>query len=342
MTGVVALGVALLFAVYGAVIVVSNRRVRPINGPVLPGSRVEGLPKASHEISIMSWNIGYAGLGKNADLVVDHGKSLRALSHQEIATSAKAIAQTLDASSCDVICLQENARAGFLTRRVPVSDVISNALCDRLNYFWTDMKSVCVPRVLHVDNGMSLHSRLAAPNCQALAFKPDDIYLSGILKKHYGTLYGRFPISDSPRDWVVFNIHLSAFDTAGHARQVQLDELLQLAKHEYALGNYVLIAGDWNMRLTPTDFPHKADPEKLLWVSDFPNDTLPPEWRVACASGTPTVRSLNAAYVNGQTYTTIVDGFVYSPNVRLKKVETRDMQFEYSDHHPVEAQFIVR
>jgi hypothetical protein len=37
-----------------------------------------------------------------------------------------------------------------------------------------------------------------------------------------------------------------------------------------------------------------------------------------------------------------VDGFVFSPNVKLNRIATTDMGFEWTDHHPVQAAFEAR
>ncbi len=338
--------IAVLFvlgaAVYAGIVVYTNRTARPITGEVLSPPNPEALPDASETLSVLTWNIGYAGLGRKADFFVDNGRSLRALSAMEINQAANGIADWLAARSSDVICLQENAHAGFLTRGVPLRSIIEMALPRRQNLFWSDMKSVWVPRMLRLDHGMSVHAGVNLQGCRAQTLPPDDTYHLGLLKKHYGIVVSRFAISETGREWVVFNIHLSAFDAEGHARLSQLTELMDLAQLEYANGNCVVMAGDWNMRLVPTDFGHQTDKKSLFWVTDFPKETLPEGWRVVFDDRTPTVRTLNAPYLSGQNYTTIVDGFVISPNVELKQVSTSDLGFELADHHPVDAQFVAR
>ena len=78
--------------------------------------------------SLTIWNIGYAGLGAKADFFVDGGAALRALSAAEISDAADEIASQLAALPSDVLMLQENAGAGFLTRGVPVRQRVEAAL----------------------------------------------------------------------------------------------------------------------------------------------------------------------------------------------------------------------
>ncbi len=330
------------FAAYLALLFWANRSARPVEGPLKITRAAAELPGATKKLRVVTWNIGYAGLGRDADLIVDNGTSLRALSAAEITKAARAIADWLVADGSDVVCLQEVPNAGFLTRKVPVRDVIDTALKDRARAFWSDMRSVIAPPLLRVDHGMAVFARRQMQDCAAVALPADDTYLLALLKKHYGTVISRYPIPESGQEWVVFNVHLSAFDEAGHARRKQLNTLIGLAEQAYRDGHFVVIGGDWNMRLTVTDFAHEADPEKLLWVSDFPKEMLPEGWQIALDATTPTVRSLNSAYVPGKNYVTIVDGFVVSPNVAIDTVKTADLGFAWSDHQPVTATFTAR
>lgn len=327
---------------YLAIVVISNRRIHPKTGAITPTNKQPTRPDASSTLAVLTWNIGYAGLGKDADLIIDKGQSIRALSELQIARAAHGIADWLAAQSSDVICLQESAKAGFLTRGVPLRSIIAETLTQRQSVFWTDMRSVLVPRLLKVDHGMSVHSRISFRACHAELLPQDDTYFFGILKKHYGFIVSRFAIEEKGREWVVFNIHLSAFDTDGAARKEQLKHLMRRAQAEYSQGNFVVIAGDWNMRLSPTDFGHQSDPASLLWTKDFPQEALPKHWQLAFDPMTPTVRSLNKAFNPGETYSTIVDGFVYSPNVQLSGISAANMGFELADHQPVEASFVAR
>ena len=325
--------------VYAAIVVFANRRTRPLTGPVPASGGVPALPPANPTLTVMTWNIGFAGLGKDADLIADNGKSLRALGAGDIALAAEKIADRLAGTRADVICLQENAEAGFLTRGVPVRRLIDTALSNRQNHYWCDMKTVAVPPLLKIDHGMSVHSGIDLEQCLAETFPQDDVYHLGVLKKHYGALICRSRIEGSDREWVIFNVHLSAFDEDGAARQQQFGRLMELATAEYAKQNFVVIAGDWNMRLAPTEFPHQADRKQASWMIEFPVEMLPKGWQLAVDQGAPSVRSLNEPYTAGRNFRTIVDGFVHSPNVTLEEVRTADLEFELSDHNPVIGYF---
>lgn len=326
-------------AIYCTAVYFANLRARPEVGPITSPVMPPDLPEAADTLTVMTWNIGYGALGKNADLIIDKGKSLRALSATDIRQATASIAERLAAQTTDVICLQENANAGFLNRGVPVRQMIEEALDHRHNLFWSDMRSVLVPPFLHLAHGMSVHARVRLRACTAVLFPQDDTHFFGGLKKHYGGLISRISIENEERDWVVFNIHLSAFDPDTSSRLGQLQDLLDQAQQEYQKGHFVVIAGDWNMRLIQTDFAHQTDAKDFFLMMEFPQAALEDGWTMAVDAKTPTVRSMNTSYVAGQNHTTIIDGFVCSPNVAVTRVSTADLGFENTDHHPVEACF---
>ena len=95
------------------------------------------------------------------------------------------------------------------------------------------------------------------------------------------------------------------------------------------------------MRLASTNFPHKTPKTAQSWVFDFPEEKLPTGWQLAVDTTVPTVRTLHQAFMKGDNYTSVIDGFIISPNVSVKDVMTHDLDFEHTDHHPVSAQFSI-
>ncbi|MEO1436541.1 MAG: endonuclease/exonuclease/phosphatase family protein, partial [Bacteroidota bacterium] len=65
------------------------------------------------------------------------------------------------------------------------------------------------------------------------------------------------------------------------------------------------------------------------------NDYLPEGWLWAYDTTTPTNRKLADAYVKGETFTTLIDFYLVSPNVKIERVRTINQDFQYSDHQPV-------
>ena len=323
-------------------IIALNRGRKPKFGPQDPDVGPDQQTCAANKLSVMTWNLGFAGLGHEADFFADGGKSVRPLSGARIGQAATAIADHLATQNSDVICIQENAGPGFLTRGVDLRGRIDAALTQLQRFHWSDLKTVCAPAVLRVDHGMSLYARHASTGCEILKLPQVETFYFGVLKKFYVGQLCRLPIKGSDQIWSIINLHLSAFDAGGKIRSAQLDALFKVAAAEYAAGHFVVIGGDWNMRLTDTQFAHKTSFDNLAWLMDLPTDVLPTGWQIAIDPLTPTVRTLQTPYVAGQNYTTIVDGFVVSPNVGIDEVLTLDLGFRDSDHQPVTARFTAK
>jgi len=318
----------------------ANRWNRPPIG-CLSTQNTDHLTASGTEITVTTWNIGFAALGAGADFFVDGSKNMRALPKSQIQAAAMSIAGRLAGFNADAVLLQENAEAGFLTRGVSVNGAIKSGLTNYAHCFWPDLKTLLVPKPFNFLHGMSTYTRREISDCMTLSLPQDPLYYYGFMKKYYGAVVQKLPIGGQAKTWVVINIHLSAFDKGANVRQRQLTSLLEYAEQEYRAGNYVVIGGDWNMRMSATEFPHSIPKSDLFEVFDFPQDKLPKGWMLGVDERTASLRSLSKPYVKGETFTTIVDGFVVSPNVRVEAVITDNLAFEHTDHHPVTGRFSV-
>ena len=168
----------------------------------------------------------------------------------------------------------------------------------------------------------------------------EDGFMAGVVKRNYRMLVSRFSLQDdlSGSELFVLNIHLAAFDN-GETRVKQLESVFEFAKKLHEKGHFVVIGGDWNMRLVQTEFPHETDEEFLFWLRDLPADKVPVGWSIAADASIPSVRTVHKSYVKGENYVAVVDGFIVSPNVEIISIENVDLGFENSDHHPVKLKF---
>lgn len=318
-----------------------NRFRRP-NPAAIEATGPQALAPATGQMRVLTWNLGYAALGRNADMFTDGGRSLRALSKPDIARGAEQIAARLAQGDWDVICLQENAGAGFLTRGVDLKTRIGTALASRKQLFWADLKTVLLPPPVRITHGMSNFLSVQGDAGRVETLPDAETLMAGLLRKSYVALISRVPIAGTDRFWVIYNIHLPVFKTTQAARVAQLGRLFDTAQQEYQRGNHVVLAGDWNTRLCPTDFAHDTAPEHLSWLTDFPPQSLPPGWQIVTDPASPSFRSMHEPYVPGRTYCSIFDGFCISPNIRACAVKTHDLGFAFTDHHPVEARFTAQ
>jgi endonuclease/exonuclease/phosphatase family metal-dependent hydrolase len=295
----------------------------------------EGLPPAGDDLTIVTWNLGYAGLGAGSDFAVDGGKHYFPPSREAVLANAAGIASFLETQSdADVILLEELAHGGPINRWVNLKQRVDAALADRDQLYFADFKTRLMPWPLHMSHGQGIYARRAIEGADVIALPAENSGILGV-RRRYASLVSRLPIEGQEGGWTVASVHLAAFDEDAAVRTHQLRELMAWAQQEYASGRHVVIGGDWNLRLVDTNFPSTTEEQYLFWVFPFPMDALPEGWRIAADAGAPSVRTNERAYTRNENYRTVIDGFIVSPNVSIEEIHGIDLDFQNSDHNPV-------
>ncbi|NQV80536.1 MAG: hypothetical protein HQ495_08275 [Alphaproteobacteria bacterium] len=331
----IALAAVALILCYAAFVVVINRLAKPGERD-LPVVRDSPLPAASNTLSLVTWNLGYAGLGEESDFISDGGKSLRPPNAATVQKNLRGIVETLTTLAPDVFLLQEVAEPSFVNFGTDLRGAVMRTLTGRASSFRTDTVTKAVPRPLRVALGTMIVSGREITSATLHPLPLEDSYGFGFLRKLYGLHAARIPTGDGNKAWVVINIHLAAFDDNAEVRYAQLERTIAVARREYEAGNYVVLGGDWNLVLAKTAFHHNTDEKFLFWIYDFPRQLLPDGWTIAADPAIPSVRTNHQPYMAGDNFTTIIDGYLLSPNIAVESVRTLDLGFKYSDHQPVQ------
>ena len=285
---------------------------------------------APRELTLLTWNLGYAGLGAGSDFVADGGAHLFPPSGAAVSRNLDGIEQTLRANPADVYFIQEMAWRGPMTFWRDVRGRVREALAGADNLFYADVRTRFWPPPLRLVHGPGLFSRYDIEDADVVRLTDEPGRMAGVVKRHYGVVVARV----AP-DWTFASVHLSAFDEGAQTRRRQLAELLDWAQAEHARGRRVVIGGDFNYLLTETSFPHTTADEHLFWVHAFPREALPAGWTIAADPATPSNRTNQQPYVEGVNYRSVIDGFVVSPGVEVLEVRGVDLGFLHSDHQPV-------
>jgi len=228
----------------------------------------------------------------------------------------------------------------MLTMGVDVLGEIRSALGDYSSWFTYDFRTQLIPTRWAFKHGLATFTPFSPDNISTIRLPNEPDRLGNIIQRQYHIQLTEF--SAAGNDWALMNIHLSAFDEGGNIRVQQFEKLLEIAQAYYADGKYVIIGGDWNMQLTPTDFPHTTLEKHLLWLKTLPANSIKPGWQLVIDEKVATVRTNERPYQRGQNYTTIIDGFLVSPNVDVRSVQTLDTNFEFTDHQPTLAAFTAK
>lgn len=288
--------------------------------------------------SIINWNIGYAGLGEQMDFFYDGGENIRD-TEDNVRRNMYRIASFLkDADTVDFILLQEVDKNAKRSYSINEHNWLDKKLIDFFPYYATNYKVQFVPVPVSspmgkVESGLLTFSKNTAASSVRVSFPGNYSWPTKLFMLDRCFLVNQYPLPNG-KSFILVNTHNSAYDD-GSLRKIQMDYLKSYLLQQEAIGNYVLVGGDWNQ--CPADFKPQFDQQifdtiLLSYIErDYPNSN----WQWAFDSKTPSNRRVETPYHKKSSPTTVIDFYLASSNIDIIAVKTIDLQFENSDHNPV-------
>lgn len=303
----------------------------------------------SEPFSILIWNIGYCGLGEEADFFMDGGKMSIGESKETVERHFEGVKKFLKSQNADIYLLQEvdlDARRSYGLNQV---EGLRKLFPDYSSGFAYNYKVPFVPAPLkkpmgRVQSGLLNLSRFRIMKQKRYTLPGNYGWPTRVFHLDRCILVSRYYISHglgrgvslgTKSELVIINMHLSAFDKGGEIRKQQLKFLREFIMDEYRQGNYVIVGGDWNHSFPGfenTFANGNPDPD---WLQYLPEDWAPEGWRFVYDKTKPTIRANSTPYTKGKNFRTIIDGFLVSPGIKVERVEGFDLEFKNSDHNPV-------
>lgn len=295
--------------------------------------------------NLMTWNIGYCGLGRDMDFFYDGGKDVR----PDRSGSEENLAGVLEfvggLDSCDFYLFNEVDIKSKRSYRINQFEAIGEELGTVNNSFGKNFDvffNPVPPRAPlgKILSGIATFSRHEPSSSARFSFPGNYSWPMGSFMLDRCFLVNRYPLIGG-KELLVISTHNSAYDD-GRLRKAQMDYLHGFLTAEYAKGNYVLVGGDWNQ--TPYGFKpeFKQDIFDTLQLTYVEPDYLPRNWTWLYDPHVPTNRRVDIPYEAGRTRTTLIDFYLLSPNIEALAVKGVDLRFEHSDHHPVLARIRLR
>lgn len=292
-------------------------------------------------LTLVSWNLGYGGLGAGADFFYDGGKTVRMPADSVQAYLAGQLAR-LGQAHPDFWLLQEVDRDSRRSYGVDQAARLRAALPDYGQVFAPNYDVTFIPIPLlepmgGVLGGLLTLSPFRPDTAIRYAFAGNYDWPTYLFFLDRCFLYTRYQRPGG--DLLVINTHNSAYDD-GSLRATQMAQLAEVLRQAYADSLYVIVGGDWNQ--VPPGFagvpgvpapPEVADP-RFQVGANYPD----PGWQWVFDPAVPTNRSLAAPFDPDTTPRTVIDFFLVSPNVEVLAVEGLEEGFRYSDHNPVRLQ----
>lgn len=300
----------------------------------------------NHPFRVLSWNIGYAGLGDDMDFFYDGGEKVRGTRERTL-ENLRAIRDFLHTQSdATFILIQEIDLDSKRSYHLNEMDTLTL----RSNYFSTlapNYKVGFVPIPVSspmgkVHSGIMTQSRYLPVKSVRHAYPGLFGWPVRLFNLRRCMLVDRFPTHNG-KEFVLVNSHMSAFDD-GSLKMQEMQYLKDFLMSEYAKGNYVVAGGDWNQSppgMSLTEFGQNFQSEAFR-LTNISSDFMPESWRWVFDPAVPTNRYLNEAYVPGKTFRCLIDFFLVSPNIEVLKSETFNLNFRNSDHNPIALEFSLK
>jgi len=311
------------------------------HGPETVLFRGNTLPIMPDTLRLISWNIGYAGLGEGMDFFYDGGQGVRAGQHATDSALAAILDFITQGSRARFYLLQEVDAGSRRSWGQPQARRLQELLPGYSAYFAVNYDVAFVPSPLRspmgkVKSGLLSLSDYQPAEALRLALPGRHPWPTRMFMPDRCLLLLRYPLVGG-KMLTLINVHNSAFDDSGAQRAEQVAFIRRLLEAEYRLGNYVIAGGDWNQSPQGYDSSLTVNGDLALAARPVLPDNTLPGWTRAFDPTLPTNRYLDEPYVKGRTRTTLIDFFLLSPNLQLLEVRTHDLGFRWSDHQPVEV-----
>lgn len=277
-------------------------------------------------ISVATWNIGYAGLGKQADFILEGGKSYMPSSRAQCQNYLEGIVTTIqnmiDDHSVDVFMIQELSRRSpsniFLDVRTPIEELFKQ------NGYRVHYDSVFSMFGLF-QHGQIIASKANFTTMRSVALSPFErlFKILHILRK--------LTLVEIPEyNLLIGNVHTTGYQRINLETERQVKQIFsEIASMRMKYKN-IIIGGDWNMH-----FPgHQKKYDTRQYKSLPTKELQDPAGMQFVTAPYPTFRSLDKPY-DGTNAVGNVDGFLVSSEVTVGKALDVSQNFSNTDHDPV-------
>ena len=330
------LAAGVLLAVF---LTVSEYRPADVESVPVTGTPADRQIPSDQEITLISWNLGYGALGKDADFVMDGGGNAPAADKALVEANLAGIADTLKKEEADFWLLQEaesdSARSfhtDFRTRFALAQNAFAlNYSCPFVPFPW--------PPFGKINSGLITASSFDVEEAERISLPCPFSWPLRTANLKRCLLASYLPVEGTDRKLVLINLHLEAYDS-GEGKIAQTRQLREFMQSEYEKGNYVIAAGDFNEIFPGTEAIYPNEHPENWMPGTLEENSIPEGFSYVYDAAVPTCRLLNQPYNPSDTANTqyyVIDGMVVSPNVKVESVETLDCAFTYSDHNPVKV-----
>ena len=297
-------------------------------------------------VTVLSWNVGYGGLGKDSDFFMDGGKDSKSADRETVGRYLEGIHRTIVDQDPDLVLLQEVDTDSSRTYGIDERGLLAQGMSSQTFAFNYSCPFVPIPMppIGKVHSGLfTMTNGVEIERAERISLPCPFTWPTRVANLKRCLLVSYLPVAGSDKQLVLVNLHLEAYDD-GEGKVAQTNQLREFITAEYEKGNYVIAGGDFN-QIFPGSLARYPNTHPENWEPGVLDANLLPDgWALAYDLRTPTCRLLNQPYDPSDTVGTqyyVIDGLIVSPNMTVKSVETIDAQFENSDHNPVRLELVL-
>ena len=313
-----------------------------------PSEKTSSKPLTTGQIySALTYNVGFGAYSPDFSFFMDGGKSSWAKSKENVTENISGAGSFAASKNPDFVLFQEVDFDSTRSHHVNEYDILKDTFPGYYSVFAQNYDSPFLFYPLtqpHGKNhsGITLFSRYPVTSSLRRSFP-----IATSFKKFFDLdrcySISRIPV-DNGKEFVIFELHMSAYGNDNQIRQGQIQMLCQDMEKEYEAGNYVLCGGDFNHDLKASE---DDTSEHHSWAYPFPRKELPEHFNFGLDLLTSqekdalwnTSRNTDIPYDPDASYTVTLDGFIISDNIQMDSYEDLNTGYSYSDHDPVYIQF---
>lgn len=336
----------LIFGLYIVFMIIKDYKPKQMISVTAENNKAK-IVNRNQTLSILTYNIGYAGMDEGQDFFMDGGSGSRSVSKDKTTENLKGMEGFIKESSSDFIFLQEVDVNATRSYHVNEYEYLKNSLSDYSVSLAINYKSPWVPVPIlkphgKVEGGLVTLSKFKVDASNRYVLPGVENWFKQLADLDRCFMESRITLQDG-KELILVNLHLSAFDKGGLVRKQQLGYLKKYIMEEYDKGNYLIVGGDWNHLIPGTDPSiFKTTEPWPEWLQKIPEDFKPQGFQWASDKEVPTTRTDAKAYVVDENFLAVIDGFLLSPNVEIKTIKGYPLEFKYTDHNPVKMDFKLK
>ncbi len=344
---IILLVLVLVVAAYAAYVFLDYHRMED-NLPLDVQTAVEKPIPVGEPVRVASYNIGFGAYSDDYSFFMDGGKESRARSPEAVYENIGGAMKALQNIRPDLILIQEVDENGTRSHHIDQRTLVMDAFPDYTSVYARNYDSPYLFWPLlepHGKNqaGILTLSRYTITSAlrRSLPIENGPMKLVD-LDRCYAI--HRIP-TDSGRELVLINFHLSAYTSDGKIAEEQLKMLFAEMQKEVDAGNYVIAGGDFNKDLLGSSEEIFGIPSgNATWAQPIPEDLIPAGFTIVAPydAENPVASCRNADRPFGpDDFRVTVDGFLVSDNVEVLSSRVIDEGYRWSDHNPVTMEVVL-